>query len=101
MSSTGSCVEVFAGLGLTELEAQVYVFLLQHSPATGYKISESGENLAMAIRCVSCRETIPPVPCPTNEPPKEEFRKWEYKCPVCGKAAYPAGLGPKPGRDGG
>jgi sugar-specific transcriptional regulator TrmB len=29
------------GLGFTELEAEVYVALLQHSPATGYRVAQS------------------------------------------------------------
>src|SRR5262249_42976736 len=29
------------GLGFTELEAEVYVSLLQHSPATGYRVAQS------------------------------------------------------------
>ncbi len=41
MAGEDGCVELFAVLGLTELEAQVYVFLLQHSPATGYRIAKS------------------------------------------------------------
>ncbi|MHC4696540.1 MAG: TrmB family transcriptional regulator [Planctomycetota bacterium] len=40
MAGEDVCVALVADLGLTELEAQVYVFLLQHSPATGYKIAK-------------------------------------------------------------
>ena len=40
MPSTDECAEIFTDLGLTTLEAQIYVFLLQHSPATGYKIAK-------------------------------------------------------------
>src|SRR5262249_28834855 len=29
------------GLGFTELEAEVYVALLRHSPATGYRVAQS------------------------------------------------------------
>src|SRR5436190_9967806 len=29
------------GLGFTELEAEVYVSLLRHSPATGYRVAQS------------------------------------------------------------
>jgi sugar-specific transcriptional regulator TrmB len=32
-------VEAIAQLGFTRLEAEIYVYLLQHSPATGYKIA--------------------------------------------------------------
>ena len=41
MPSANECTEVFTELGLTTLEAQIYVFLLQHSPATGYKIAKA------------------------------------------------------------
>jgi sugar-specific transcriptional regulator TrmB len=40
MAGEDGCVTLLTDLGLTELEAQVYVFLLQHSPATGYKIAK-------------------------------------------------------------
>ncbi|UCF32462.1 MAG: hypothetical protein JSV78_09010 [Phycisphaerales bacterium] len=33
-------VELLSQMGLTELEAEIYVFLLQHSPASGYKIAK-------------------------------------------------------------
>jgi len=39
MPIEGECVETIARLGFTQMEAEVYVFLLQHSPATGYKIA--------------------------------------------------------------
>ncbi len=40
MAGDDVCVALLAELGMTELEAQAYVFLLQHSPATGYKIAK-------------------------------------------------------------
>jgi hypothetical protein len=40
MNSDG-CVEHLTGLGLTMLEAEIYVYLLQHSPASGYKIAKA------------------------------------------------------------
>ena len=40
MSLAQDCVELFAALGLTTLEAEIYVFLLQQSPATGYKVAK-------------------------------------------------------------
>ena len=40
MSNAEECVNAFTELGLTTLEAQIYAFLLQHSPATGYKIAK-------------------------------------------------------------
>ena len=39
MSIDDACVETIAQLGFTKMEAEVYVFLLQHSPATGYKVA--------------------------------------------------------------
>lgn len=40
MATAESCAALFTSLGLTDLEAEAYVFLLQHSPATGYKIAK-------------------------------------------------------------
>ena len=40
MASDG-CVEYLTDLGLTMLEAEIYVYLLQHSPASGYKIAKA------------------------------------------------------------
>ncbi len=37
---SSECVRLFRDIGLTQLEAEIYVFLIQHSPATGYKISK-------------------------------------------------------------
>jgi sugar-specific transcriptional regulator TrmB len=34
------CVRLFQEMGLTQLEAEIYVFLVQESPATGYKIAK-------------------------------------------------------------
>ena len=36
-----SSAEYLTGLGLTMLEAEIYVYLLQHSPASGYKIAKA------------------------------------------------------------
>lgn len=35
------CVEALAELGFTGLEAEVYTFLLQESPATGYRVAQA------------------------------------------------------------
>lgn len=40
MASPEECVASFSDLGLTDLEAEIYVYLLQQSPATGYKIAK-------------------------------------------------------------
>jgi HTH-type transcriptional regulator, sugar sensing transcriptional regulator len=34
------CARLFQEMGLTQLEAEIYVYLVQDSPATGYKISK-------------------------------------------------------------
>jgi len=39
MTNEESCAEAIVQLGFTQLEAQIYVYLLQHSPATGYKVA--------------------------------------------------------------
>lgn len=40
MNSTEECSQLIAQLGFTGLEAEIYVYLLQQSPATGYKIAK-------------------------------------------------------------
>lgn len=40
MDSKQEIVGIINELGFTSLEAEIYVFLLQHSPATGYKIAK-------------------------------------------------------------
>ena len=40
MDSDG-CVEHLTSLGSTMLEAEIYVYLVQHSPASGYKIAKA------------------------------------------------------------
>jgi sugar-specific transcriptional regulator TrmB len=40
MTNTRECVESIVDMGFTELEAEVYVFLLQSSPATGYRVAK-------------------------------------------------------------
>jgi sugar-specific transcriptional regulator TrmB len=40
MTVDQECAAVLTNLGLTTLEAQIYVFLLQHSPATGYRVAK-------------------------------------------------------------
>jgi predicted transcriptional regulator len=39
VSTVDQIAQLVTELGLTALEAQVYVYLLQHSPATGYKVA--------------------------------------------------------------
>src|SRR5438067_8708876 len=40
MEPTAAGIEALAELGFTELEAQIYAFLLQESPATAYRIAQ-------------------------------------------------------------
>lgn len=36
-----SCVAALSSLGFTELEASVYAYLVQKSPATGYRVAQA------------------------------------------------------------
>lgn len=38
--TTRNATDALTGLGLTELEAEVYVYLLRHPPATGYRVAK-------------------------------------------------------------
>lgn len=40
MNSSTKCIESIVNLGFTELEARIYLCLLQSSPATGYKVAK-------------------------------------------------------------
>lgn len=40
MDSRETCVGALTAFGFTALEAEIYVYLLQHSPATGYKVAK-------------------------------------------------------------
>ena len=40
MKSIEECIQIVAEFGFTENEAAAYVYLLQNSPATGYKIAK-------------------------------------------------------------
>lgn len=40
MSTAAHIAQLITNLGLTSLEARAYVYLLQHSPATGYKVAK-------------------------------------------------------------
>jgi hypothetical protein len=40
MNSPSQIVQTISNLGFTPLEAEIYIFLLQHSPATGYRIAK-------------------------------------------------------------
>ena len=52
------CVEDLVELGFTRLESEVYVHLLQHSPATGYKIAKAiGRPNSNTYRAIATLET--------------------------------------------
>ncbi len=56
--STDVCVELFSQLGFTKLEAEIYVYLIQHSPATGYKISKDiGRSKTNTYKAISALQT--------------------------------------------
>ena len=58
MATAEDCVALFSGLGLSDLEAEVYVFLLQHSPATGYKIAKGiGRSFPSTYKALSSLHT--------------------------------------------
>jgi predicted transcriptional regulator len=40
MAASEEIVQIIKSFGFTDLESEIYVFLLQHSPATGYKIAK-------------------------------------------------------------
>jgi sugar-specific transcriptional regulator TrmB len=47
------CVDHFSLLGFTELEAAVYAYLVQHSPATGYRIAHDiGKPVANTYKAI-------------------------------------------------
>lgn len=62
MDSKKEIIGVINELGFTTLEAEIYVFLLQHSPATGYKIAKgigrSFTNTYKAIAALQSRGAI-------------------------------------------
>ncbi len=50
---TPDCVQSLLAFGLTELEAEVYVFLLRESPATGYRVAQAiGKPVANTYKAV-------------------------------------------------
>lgn len=58
MATAEDCAALFSGLGLSDLEAEVYVFLLQHSPATGYKIAKGiGRSFPSTYKALSSLHT--------------------------------------------
>jgi sugar-specific transcriptional regulator TrmB len=52
-----SCVEHLVGLGLSHLESLVYVFLVSHSPATGYRVAQgTGKPTANTYKAIETLE---------------------------------------------
>jgi predicted transcriptional regulator len=62
MDSKQEIIGIINDLGFTALEAEIYVFLLQHSPATGYKIAKgigrSFTNTYKALATLQARGAI-------------------------------------------
>ena len=62
MDNKQEIIDIINELGFTSLEAQIYVFLLQHSPATGYKIAKgigrSFTNTYKALAALQSRGAI-------------------------------------------
>ncbi len=62
MDSKQEIIGIINELGFTTLEAEIYVFLLQHSPATGYKIAKgigrSFTNTYKALAALQARGAI-------------------------------------------
>src|SRR5580704_2378142 len=51
------CVKALAELGFTNLEAEIYAFLLQESPATGYRIAQAiGKPAANTYKAIQTLE---------------------------------------------
>jgi sugar-specific transcriptional regulator TrmB len=51
--ATPDCIQSLLAFGLTELEAEVYVFLLRESPATGYRVAQAiGKPVANTYKAV-------------------------------------------------
>ena len=59
---TDTDIEALTELGFTRLEAEVYVFLLQHAPATGYRIAKgvgrTNANTYKAIESLAAKGAI-------------------------------------------
>src|SRR5438105_14363228 len=48
-----ACIEPVSGLGFTALEAAAYAYLVQHSPATGYRIAHGiGKPIANTYKAI-------------------------------------------------
>lgn len=60
--STEESVEALRALGFTGLESEVYTFLVQESPATGYRIAQAlgkpAANVYKAIEALEGKETV-------------------------------------------
>ena len=61
--------------------------------ATGYHINPSTmHKLARIITCASCKQEIPEVAVPVKGAARIKDIHAGYRCPKCGKPAYPEGL---------
>src|SRR5262249_17569266 len=53
LAAIQACVEPISLLGFTELEATVYAYLVQHSPATGYRVAHAvGKPIANTYKAI-------------------------------------------------
>ncbi|MCC2669207.1 MAG: hypothetical protein K0Q72_1678 [Armatimonadetes bacterium] len=51
--ATESCIEALVELGFTHLEAEIYAFLVQESPATGYRVAQAlGKAVANTYKAI-------------------------------------------------
>lgn len=58
MAEQVEIIQTIKSFGFTELEAEIYVFLLQHSPATGYRIAKGiGRSFTNTYKALSALET--------------------------------------------
>jgi DNA-directed RNA polymerase subunit RPC12/RpoP len=65
----------------------------QIDEATGYRINPSTmHKLARIITCASCKQEIPEVAVPVKGAARTKDIHAGYRCPECGKPAYPEGL---------
>jgi sugar-specific transcriptional regulator TrmB len=57
MAGTSDPIQVISELGFTALEAEIYIYLLQYSPATGYRIAKDiGRSFAITYKALASLE---------------------------------------------
>ena len=50
METPRDIVQIINSIGFTTLEAEIYTYLLQHSPATGYRIAKGIGRLGAVLK---------------------------------------------------